>query len=274
MIVDTHAHVYSPDEDSYSPIPNAYRPPVPTGTVEDLRKEMEVSGVDRAVLIQTSTFYRWDNQFTCDTSAESRDWAVGVCNLDPDDPSSTDILGTLVRKYNIKGLRSIWEVYGRPDHPGIRRLWSEASKLGIVVNALVPLQLSDELSNLLDKYQDLRVVLDHSMSLKAGPLYNITLAKVLDLARHPNLYAKITFLPWGSAEQFPFADMHDACKRIIEAYGPERCLWGSNFPTALWAPKVTYAEDLWVFRQKLGLNRYEQESILGKTAESLWFDSY
>ncbi len=272
MIVDAHAHPYSPDEISYPPMPDAYRPPPGAGSVEHLRREMEASGVDRAVLIQTNSFYGTDNHFIRDLSATSSDWAVGVCNLDPDDPHSPDVLYSFVERSNIRGLRSIWDVYVRPDPPGVRRLWSEADRLGIVVNALVPVQFSNEFSTFLNDYPDLRVVLDHSLALKAGPLYEVTLSRILELARHPNLYAKVTFLPWGSAEQSPFGDMQDACKRVIEAYGPERCLWGSNFPTELWAPKATYAEHLRIFKQELGLTQAEQNAILGGTAARLWFE--
>ena len=118
------------------------------------------------------------------------------------------------------------------------------------------------------------MVLDHSLALKAGPLYEVTLSRILELARHPNLYAKVTFLPWGSAEQSPFGDMQDACKRVIEAYGPERCLWGSNFPTELWAPKATYAEHLRIFKQELGLTQAEQNAILAERQRVCGLNSF
>ena len=59
-------------------------------------------------------------------------------------------------------------------------------------------------------------------------------------------------------------------RRIVDAYGPHRCLWGSDFPTALWCPKVTYAEHLQVFREALGLTGAEQAAILGGTAVRLY----
>jgi predicted TIM-barrel fold metal-dependent hydrolase len=271
MIVDTHAHVYSPDEVAYPPISEPLRPAVGTGSPEHLQEEMKASGVDRAVLIQTSSFYRWDNRYLRDTAAASRDWAVGVCTLNPDDPHSPDILYSLVSRYNVKGLRSVPAADGSYDHPGVRRLWSAATSLGITVAALIPLEVADELAKLLDDFTDLRVILDHCLSLRAGPKYEATVSKVLELSRRPNLYAKLTFLPTGSAERYPFRDMHDACKRFVEAFGPERCIWGSDFPTALWCPKVTYEGHIRIFREELGLSRKEQDAILGDTAERLWF---
>ena len=47
-VVDTHAHIYSPDEQTYPPIENPRRPPSGKGSLEDLRAETEANGVDAA----------------------------------------------------------------------------------------------------------------------------------------------------------------------------------------------------------------------------------
>ena len=273
MIIDTHAHIYSADELAYPTVEEPLRPPEGTGSPEHLQREMRAAGVDRAVLIQTSTFYRWDNRFLRDTSAAARDWAVGVCTLNPDDPHAPDLLYALVDRSNVRGMRSVPAASGSYDDPGVRRLWGEASRLGVVINALVPLGLADELASLLEDHPDLRVVLDHCLQLKAGPEFDATVARVIELARHPNLHAKLTFIPTGSDLEYPFVDMHDACKRFIEAYGTERCVWGSDFPTELWCPKVTYKRHLRVFFEELGLSDGEKSAILGGTAQRLWFST-
>jgi predicted TIM-barrel fold metal-dependent hydrolase len=271
LIIDTHAHIYSPDEAAYPTIEDPLRPADGTGAPEHLQREMKAAGVDRAVLIQTSTFYRWDNRFLRDTSTNSRDWAVGSCTLDPDDPGSPEILRDLVEHSNVRGMRSIPGADGGYDCTGVRHLWSEAMRLGIVINSLIPLKLADELSTMLSDFGDLNVVLDHCLSLKAGPEFDATVSKVLELSRHPNLHAKLTFIPTGSAEEHPFSDMHEAARRIIDAFGPERCVWGSDFPVELWCPRVTYSGHLRIFREELGLSEREQAAILGDTAERLWF---
>ena len=57
MIIDTHAHIYSSDEQNYPPISDPYKPPSGTGDTNHLRDEMTKAGVDRAVLIQTTDIY-------------------------------------------------------------------------------------------------------------------------------------------------------------------------------------------------------------------------
>ena len=272
MIVDSHAHIYCPHEDVYPPIDDPLRPPPGVGSPDHLRREMQTAGVDRALLVQTSTFYGWDNSFVRDTAEATRDWSAGVCTLDPEDPHSPDVLFALVSRSNIRALRTYPVRLGTQyDHPGNRRLFAAARSLGIVVNALVSLETADELAGMVQEYSDLPVVLDHCLALQAGPKYEATVASVIELAQHPTVHAKLTFLPTGSVEEYPFGDLHEACLRFIEAYGPERCLWGSDFPTKLWCPKVSYSDHLKLFRQELGLTVAEQEAILGGTAERLYF---
>ena len=47
MIIDTHVHIYSPNENAYQPIAEPMRPPPDTGTVEQLQSETRGAGVDR-----------------------------------------------------------------------------------------------------------------------------------------------------------------------------------------------------------------------------------
>ena len=63
----------------------------------------------------------------------------------------------------------------------------------------------------------------------------------------------------------------DAALKVIDAYGPERCVWASVYPNQLWTPKITYAEHLKIFTHALGLKEEAKRSILGETARKIWF---
>ena len=271
LVIDCHAHIYAVDEKKYPPIDKPYRPPKGTGTLTHLRREMANAGVTFVTAVQTRTFYRWDNRFTVDSARANRAWMVGICTLDPDDGHSPGLLEQYVRNDNVRGMRSIPAANGKLDHPGVANLWGKAEQLGIVINALINRDKSEELVTLLRRFPRLRVVLDHCLNLKAGPDMERTLQELVSLAKQPNLYAKLTFVPTGSAKEYPFRDMHDACREIIKAFGANRCVWGSDFPCELWCPKATYAQHLKVFMQELALDQERREAILGKTAEKLWF---
>ena len=46
---------------------------------------------------------------------------------------------------------------------------------------------------------------------------------------------------------------------------------GSNFPNALWTPKLTYSEHLRIFTEALPLSDDAKAQVLGQTARRLWF---
>ena len=271
LVIDTHAHIYSPDEAKYPAIEDPLRPPAGKGSLEDLKQESGENGVSAICAIQTSTFYRFDNRYILDSSKANPDWVAGVCTLNPDDPRSPSLLVRNVREYGIRGMRSIAAADKRLDHPGVRALWKTALDEGIVINILTGPQLADQVDRLLGQFPALRVVLDHCFNPKAGPDLESTIEKVLYLSRHENLHAKLTFVPTGSATGFPCADLHDACMRIARAFGAERCVWGSDYPNGLWTPKVSYAEHLKIFTEVLPFSEKEREAVLGSTPKRLWF---
>ena len=280
LITDAHAHIYSEDEATYPMIERPLRPPDGTGTIGHLRRELAQSRVQRVVAIQTGTAYRWDNRFLADSARANAPWMVGVCTLDPENPDSPGTLRRLVADYNVRGLRSmpVGSMSSNPDRvlldrPGVDALWSTADELGIVVNPLIHLDLADELERMLRRHPDLPVVLDHCMYPRGRDgLSGETIRRVLQLARYPNLYAKLTWLVDSSDEGYPFSDTHPLLRSVVDAYGPERCVWGSDFPCELWTPAATYGQAFSLFANSLGLSEAEKETILSRTPGRLWFD--
>ncbi len=74
-----------------------------------------------------------------------------------------------------------------------------------------------------------------------------------------------------SNEGFPFSDVHDLFMTIIHMFGPERCVWGSGFPTEFWVEKAGVSEVLDVFVHQLPLDDAARSQVLGETAARLWF---
>src|SRR5262245_28308891 len=274
LVIDTHAHIYAEDEKRYPPIDKPLRSPGVKGTLGDLRSVATSHGVRAACLIQTSTFYRFDNRYICDSAKVSSDWAAGVCTLDPDDPHSSDLLSHHKREYGIKGMRSIPGQSGKIDDEGVRNLWKKATDEGIVVNALINRENADNLSGMLADFPSLRVVLDHCMYPEIGPRYDAILNDVLRLARFKNLHVKLTFVPMGTKQKYPCTDMHDAVLKIVNAFGADRCVWGSDFPNELWTPGISYAQHLQIFLNEIPLRDQARQEVLGLTAKKLWFPEW
>jgi predicted TIM-barrel fold metal-dependent hydrolase len=295
MIIDTHTHIYSPDEKYYPPAEEILafgwtgkatrtpkRPPGPA-SIESLGEEIRSNGVRAACIVQTSTFYRFDNRYICDSARRNPGWAAGVCTMDPDDPYSASTLAHDAKLCGLRGIRSIAGSDGTLDSPNVRALWKTAAELGLVVNVLI--SWTDEqggwywgkdhlpgLENMLKQFSELPVVIDHCLDMKAGrPETPQAVAAMLRVSRYKNVHAKLSWVASGSQQKYPCRDAHPICLQLISAFGPERCVWGSSYPSALWAPKLSYAEHLRIFTHELDLNETARAELVGGTAKRLWF---
>jgi len=276
LIIDCHAHIVSADERRYRPREHPLRPPGGRASVEDLRRVSQAAGVRAVRAIQTVTFYGYDNSYLCDSVKPNWKWLRGVCTLDPDDARSAGLLGQFARKYGVSTLRSIPSPSRKTfDDASVRRLWKVVADEGMSVDIfLMRLEMVPSAVRLLKDFPRLTVGFDHCMDLKPGPLLAPSLDAVLKLSRFPHLYPKLDFIGTGTERKFPCEDLHKPCLKIIDAYGPERCVWASSFPNDLWTPKLTYAEHLRIFTEVLPLRSSARRQILGETARRLWFPEW
>ena len=272
-IVDAHPHIYSADKTSYPTIDDPWEPGEPA-EVADLKARMDESDVACAVFIQTSTNYGFDNRYVMNSAKENPEWATGVVTLSPDDPSHLEVLEDAVGNYNVRGLRGINPIGGEGGY----RLWTRARDLGVVVNCMVLDELNSipAIEKIATDLDDLQIVIDHCFMLNAS---NTTQTHTLGdkltalkrLSERPNIHAKLTPGTHGSQRVYPHEDMHDPLKRVIDMFGPDRCVWGSNFPNALWSKGTSYRQNLTLFTEELSLSASDQAAILGGTAMKLWF---
>ena len=274
LIIDTHAHVFSEDEQAYPPRENPSRPPPGTGTLEGLTEEVERHEVRAVTAVQVSGFYGFDNRYVRAVALQNPHWLAGVCTLDPLDESAPRKLREFARDGSMRGLRSVPAPDGRLDHPGVRALWRTASEEGVPVNVLAGYEVENQLHRLLDAFPALPVVLDHCLRLQAGDRSIATLSALERLSRHRHLYAKVSFIAngeLGCRDGWPCSSMFGSVMRVVDLFGAERCAWGSHYPTEKYAQPLTYGQHLDIFRKQLPLSDAARRQILGETARRLWF---
>ena len=233
LIVDTHAHIYDDDEIRYPKIDEPYRPGPGIGDATHLLRVRHAHGIHKVVLVQTGSAYKWDNRLLADRARGLQDWTTGVCNLDPEGPESVVAFTRLVAEDNVSALRLEATADGHYDHEGSRRLLATAREIGAVICAHLQARYLNELDQLLTAFPELPVVLDHCAYPEgaAGPDSD-TVRAVTALAKHPSLYAKLTFLVTKSEQPWPFADTQAIARRVLDAFGPERCMRGLIFPAS------------------------------------------
>jgi predicted TIM-barrel fold metal-dependent hydrolase len=273
VIVDTHTHLFAPDPVRY-PLADpaaAYRPMV-DGSVEVLKAQMDEAGVDRAVTISPWP-YQWDMSYVLDTLPANRSWLAVAVLVHPRRPEGPATLERYVKEHGVCGLRIHGRVFslGPYDDPVTTPIWAKAAELGIALDACAALDEYPALARRAQEFPTLPIILDHCGYISPGYDPEVpTLEPVLRLADYPNVYAKLTFFGTASKGQYPFEDVHWMGRTIIDAFGAERCMYGSNFPTAQYNPRMTYEQTVQVFSEAIALTDEERSWILGGTAAKLW----
>jgi L-fuconolactonase len=87
------------------------------------------------------------------------------------------------------------------------------------------------------------------------------LPTLLSLACYPNVAVKVSRAPSLSQAGFPFADLWIWLHRIVDAFGPDRLMWGSDCTTL--RGFHTYAEALHYLLYTQELSEADKEKILG-----------
>lgn len=90
-----------------------------------------------------------------------------------------------------------------------------------------------------ERHPDLTIIVDHfgiTQSLRtdiAGDRF-AALPGLLGLARYPNVYVKCCGTPLVARDPFPYDDIWPAFHRILQAFGPGRCMWASDYTRMRW----------------------------------------
>ena len=146
-------------------------------------------------------------------------------------------------------------------------IFSRAEDLGVPMLILTGVDRMPDLAAILERHSDLDVSIDHMAS---APLDDPDKQQLLlDMARFPRVYVKISHT-WSSSDSaYPWADAHDLVKKVYQAFGGKRIMWGTDWPVCL--PNATYAQTLSVVRDEMDFFAPEdREWVLGKTALQLW----
>jgi predicted TIM-barrel fold metal-dependent hydrolase len=86
---------------------------------------------------------------------------------------------------------------------------------------------------------------------------------VVALAKYPNVSVKVSSAPTFSHEGYPWRDVTDAIRRCFDAYGPQRCYWGTDLTNAY--AKSTYKQRITHFTEELPfLSESDKDWVMGK----------
>jgi predicted TIM-barrel fold metal-dependent hydrolase len=187
--------------------------------------------------------------------------------VDPDNPGVDDVVADWKATPGAVGIRiMLTKESGRaPDDPGLDRIARAAVRHDFPVNLLCWDNL-DAGTALIDRHPDTRFIIDHLGILQpreppAPEQPWADLPKVLALAKRPNAVIKVSGACTLSREPYPYPDIWDPLARVFDAWGFERCLWGTDWTRAF--AVVNYQQGVEPFRSYGGLSDAERAMLMG-----------
>lgn len=247
--------------------------PLASVPIELLDQYLDEYGVERAVLVQPM-YPGEDNSYVADRAAARPERYAAVCVVDPDRPGSDERLEYWVRERGCRGLRL------RPHFPreaasfGDPRtfpLWRQAEQLGIVVTLLAGPEHLPIVAELAGRFPGVPIVLDHlAYPDPTEGTEGVAFRRLLELASCKNVHVKVSGYYHFSRQPYPYVDCAPLFQKLVERLGPERLIWGSDFPHVLL--KCGYRRALALHeRVHTDLAKTDLDRILGNNAEKLYW---
>ncbi len=132
---------------------------------------------------------------------------------------------------------------------------------------LTPVTRLPDLVPLIEQNPTLNVVIDHMADCPLDHPDQLKL--LLDLARYPHVYVKISHMWSLSNQPYPYPDAAIQVKRLYDTFGAKRLMWGTDWPISL--KQLPYDQAVALYRDHLDfLSPGDRTQILSKTVQQVW----
>ena len=190
-----------------------------------------------------------------------------LVRFDRRDPELDSLIATVGTTPQRKAIRVVpWtpEGFAQFGEGADDPVFAAAQRYGVPVFVLLPGR-TRLLHRYLRKYPDVQVIVDHcGVALQPGRLHDDALSgfsEVLALAQYPNVSLKWTHAPRLSDRPYPYPDVLAMLLRVVDAFGKERVMWGSDATQTI--GHHSWAESLYYIRDTDQLSQDEKRWVLG-----------
>ena len=269
--IDSQVHAYERNRPERPWVGFLRGPDEVTG--DDMVAAMDAVGVDGALLVSPFSLYRYDASYVLEVYGKHPGKFGLIKPFDPRSENVSDEIAEWAATPGVVGVRLMLtaEPY-EADDPGINRILAASGQAGVPVNVMG----SGELPLLLElarRHPDTQVVIDHVGLVQpqeppAPPEPFADLANVLSLAECDNVAIKISGACTLSQQLFPYPDIWEPLAKVFDAFGFDRCLWGTDWTRAL--NILTYEQGVESFRVTDSLSDAERSALMGGTLAKIY----
>ena len=271
--IDAHCHFWDPARGDYGWLdsgPPALDPLRRVFTPTDLAR---LNGTRRVVAVQAADSVA-ETRYLLDLAARFPQIAGVVGWVDLTRPETPETLADLARNPRLKGIRPMLQdlaqddwILTRPDPAALRAV----QDLGLRFDALVLTRHLPHLARFTQAWPDLPLIIDHCAKPRMdGPPQAAWAEGMAAMAAFPHVRCKLsgllTELPDALRQpEAAFAATRPVIDEVLRLFGPDRLLWGSDWPVLTLAASHEIWEQL-TDRLLEGLAPGERDAILGGNA--------
>jgi predicted TIM-barrel fold metal-dependent hydrolase len=233
MIVDSQIHLWAPEtperpwiaggqERAHLPEPLTWQRFLPM---------MDEAGIDRAIIVPP-TWPGDENDHALEATRAHPDRFAIMGRFAIERPQSKALLPTWKSQPGMLGVRlafnhekTKWMVDGTVDW-----FWPAAEAADVPIMLFAP-DAPEAIGPIAQAHPRLRLIIDHMGLATRGPEHRRVRERIeliVPYAKYPNVAVKLSAVPGFSTEAYPFRDMTPHLRRMIDAFGPHRCFWGTD----------------------------------------------
>jgi predicted TIM-barrel fold metal-dependent hydrolase len=270
--IDVQVHCYERDNPGRPWHAVLAGPPEETGA--DMVKAMDEVGVDGGLLVSVYTMYKWDASYAIGVQKQFPGRFALIKPVDSNDPKVGETIEEWAKLDGTVAVRIMFtpEISTDPAHPGINKVLATAAKCDLPVNLMARGRL-EQVAELAKRNPNTTLVIDHlgleqPMKPPAPKEPWVELPKLLTLAPHKNIVVKISGACTLSHEPFPYKDIRQPVGRIIDTFGLDRCMWGTDWTRAV--NLLTFKQGVDAFRARDWLSDSDRAALMGGTLTKVY----
>jgi len=271
-IIDVQVHAYEANHAGRPWVDHLAGPAHVTG--DEMVAAMDKVGVDGAILVSPFSLYRFDASYAQLVYAAHPTRFALVKPVDTTDPCVADTIAAWAATPGAVAIRIMLNHVAStdPTDAGIKRVLTAAARHHLPVNMLVWGRL-DQARALAEQNPETIIVIDHlgiqqPFEPPAPTDPWAELPKVLALAKCANIRLKISGACTLSQEAFPYDDIWEPIIKIIDAFGIDRCMWGTDWTRAV--AFLTYEQGVAPFRTTAHLSDTDRAKLMGGTVQQVY----
>lgn len=262
LIVDSQLHLW---KDAKMGGPHRQ---VPSYTVDDALAEMAAAGVDCAVIHPPGGLGEPVNALAVEAARAYPDKFCILGHFDLKSPDKEVIVarwrerpGMLGFRFTLsQGEQKAWWTDGTLDW-----FWPACEQAGLAVGLLATGSNIGVVGQIAERHPGLRLHIDHMGCGGGGGASKDAAAfgsmrEMEAVSKFPNVAVKLSGAPSLSSEPYPYRNIHPYIKQVFEAFGPDRCFWGTD----LTRMPCSYEQCVTMFTEEMGwLKGRDLERVMG-----------